>query len=102
MAYDAAVSQPVKLIDGIMGGGSNPVANVADAIGRGGALWYYASVDVDSDVDAANYFTNGLDLGMKVGDIVFVFEATSNVVFSFMGVSDVTASGATVKFGAVA
>lgn len=35
-------------------------------------LWTYSSADAAATVAGANYFTNGGDLGMKVGDIVFV------------------------------
>lgn len=37
-----------------------------------GQVWNYRSTDVATDVDAADYFSNGYDLGMRVGDIMFV------------------------------
>lgn len=94
MSYDATVSQPVKLSDGLGGGGATA--------GRGQALWSYISADADSDVDASDYFSNGDDLGMKEGDIVFLYD-TANDVGSVMYVTAVTAGGAaTVAFAKVA
>lgn len=92
MAYSTS-APPVKLVDGIMGGG---------AAGRGGGIWYYASTDQDSDVDASGYFTNGDALGMKVGDVVFVVETDNSYLVTLMSVSAVTAGGAaTVTAGTV-
>ena len=80
---------------------SAPPVKIAQGMGAG-SLWYYTSTDADSDVDAAGYFTDGDDLGMKVGDFVLVYESDA-IVGSFMVVSAVTAGGAaTVQFGAVA
>ena len=85
MAY-ATTNPPSQLIQGPTGGAS---------------LWYYTSADVDSDVDASGYFTNGAALGMKVGDFMLVFDTAG--VGSFMVVTVVTAgAAATVAFGAVA
>lgn len=36
------------------------------------ALWNYASTDASTAVDADGYITNGVALGMKVGDLVNV------------------------------
>lgn len=67
-----------------------------------GAIWLYSSIDVDADVDAAGYFTDGDDRGLKLHDVVFIIdEATPLVTLAF--VSAVTAGGAaTVTFGAAA
>ena len=78
---------------------TNPPVKIAEGI-TVGSLWYYSSADVDSDVDAADYFSNGDDLGMVVGDFMLVFDTAG--VGSFMVVTVVTAGGAaTVAFGAV-
>lgn len=58
----------------------------------GPSLWWHSNADVDSDVDAADYFSNGDDLGMVVGDILFHFD-TAGVMTPFF-VSAVTAGGA--------
>jgi hypothetical protein len=59
----------------------------------GNRLWYYSSVDIIGDVDAAGYFTNGSALGMKVGDIVLVRDTTTPSM-AIAAVSAVTAGGA--------
>jgi len=70
---------------------TNPPVLVAQSI-SGPGVWFYSSVDVDADVDAANYFDNGSDLGMKVGDAVWVYDTAG--VLTPMRVSAVTAGGA--------
>lgn len=56
---------------------TNPPQLVAQPIG-GKSLWIYASTDVSTDVDASGYFTNGYQLGMKVGDVMFVIETDNS------------------------
>ena len=54
---------------------SNPPALISQRVGTsGGAVWYYKSNDDFATVGASGYFSNGADLGMKVGDVVYVFE----------------------------
>lgn len=54
---------------------SNPPAMISQRVGAtGGALWYYASTDNLAAVNTAGYFSNGYDLGMRAGDIVFVLD----------------------------
>jgi hypothetical protein len=80
---------------------TNPPSLVSQRIGDGPAVWMYKSADVDSDVNAASYFSNGIALGMAVGDIVLVVDTTTPKV-SFHGVASVSATAATTAFGAVA
>ena len=78
---------------------TNPPIKVAEGI-TVGSLWYYSSADIDADVDATDYFTDGDDLGPAVGDVMFVFDTAG--VMTFMFVSAVTAGGAaTVIAGTV-
>ena len=78
---------------------SNQPYRVAGAI-AGPSIWIYHDGDVDSDVDAAGYFTDGDDLGMKKGDMLFHFDTAGVATFFF--VSAVTAGGAaTVIAGTV-
>lgn len=37
-------------------------------------IWVYSSADPIATVQGAGYFTNGLTLGMRVNDIVFVID----------------------------
>lgn len=83
---------PVKLVDGLMGGG---------AAGRGGALWHYASTDDDATVIAAGYITNADDLGMKVGDVVFIVETDNSYKLALAVVTAVSSTGSTMAFGVV-
>jgi hypothetical protein len=53
---------------------SNPPALLTQTIGdTAPAIWTYASADSYATVAGAGYFTNGGQLGMKLGDLVFVF-----------------------------
>lgn len=76
---------------------SNPPAKLIDKIGGGGALWYYASADAAATVAAANYFTNGLALGMKAGDVVHVVETDNSFLLTIHSVTEVSTDGATVS-----
>lgn len=58
---------------------SNPPRLVSSDLTGGLQLWHYVSTDAAATVDGANYFTNGGSLGMKVGDLVFVKNTTSNI-----------------------
>ena len=87
MAY-ATTNPPIKLSQGI--GGSNA-----------GTLWHYSSDDVSTDVDASGYFTDGDDLGMKVGDVVFSVEEDNTYLLTIHSVTVVTAGGAATVSGAI-
>ena len=73
--------------------------------GIGGAnannIWHYNSEDVSTDVDASGYFTNGYDLGMKVGDVVHVIETDNTYLLTIHSVTVVTAGGAATVSGAI-
>lgn len=78
---------------------ANPPVRVAGAL-AGPSIWIYQDGDVDSDVDAADYFSNGDALGMAVGDMLFHYDTAGVATFFF--VSAVTAGGAaTVIAGTV-
>jgi len=58
-------------------------------------MWYYNDADALATVQGAAYFTNAVELGMKVGDIMHV--AVSGVLKTpTQYVSAVSATGATV------
>lgn len=77
---------------------SNPPRVMCRGGIAGPSLWYYSDADVDSDVDAADYFSNGDDLGMAVGDPLIHFD-TAGVMTLFF-VSAVTAGGAATVIAA--
>lgn len=75
---------------------SNPPAMITQSVGAAPALWFYASEDVHTDVDAANYFTNGAALGMRVNDVVIVIKTTATIGATLHVVTEVSSDGATV------
>lgn len=86
MAY--ATSNPPKLLVPGMGSGQP-------------SLWVYTSTDVHTDVDAADYFSDGDALGMKVGDVVLVSKSTATIGTTIHYVSAVTAGGAATVAAAI-
>ena len=58
------------------------------------AWWNYYGVDVHTDVDAADFFSDGSDKGMKVNDVVFVMDTTTPFGVTAHAVTVVTAGGA--------
>lgn len=67
---------------------------LSSGLGGGGALWYYTGTDVHTDVDAADYFTNGTSAGMKVGDILIYVKSTATIGATLHSVTTATAGGA--------
>lgn len=55
--------------------------------------WVYSSADAAATVDASGYFTNGYDLGMRDGDLIYVY-ATGTKIWT---AHTVTVSGTTVN-----
>lgn len=86
MAY--ATSNPPKLLVPGMGSGQP-------------SLWVYTSTDVHTAVAAADYFSNGDALGLKVGDIVLVSKSTATIGTTVHYVSAVTAGGAATVAAAI-
>jgi hypothetical protein len=80
MAY--STSSPPNLVVPRMGGAAAQ------------AIWTYMSTDVHTDVDAADYFSNGDALGMKVNDIVLVTKTSATIGVTAHVVTAVTAGGA--------
>lgn len=76
---------------------STPPNMVCQSVGAAPAVWVYASEDVHTDVDAANYFTNGKDLGMRVNDVVIVIKTTATIGATLHVVTEVSSDGATVS-----
>jgi hypothetical protein len=70
-------------------------------IGNKPNIWSYKSADVDSAVNAADYFSDGVTRGMKVGDMVWVYDTTTPKG-SCHYVSTVSGNAATTAFAAVA
>jgi hypothetical protein len=81
---------------------SNPPVCVSARVGSGPALWIYNSADVHTDVDAGQYFTNGKNLGMKVGDHLIVGKTTATIGSTLHYVTTVADAGVTVSLAILA
>lgn len=74
----------------------NPPTLLSQAI-AGPRSWIYRSTHTAATASAANFFTDGLELGFKVGDPVVVLEMTTTESSAVTAVTShaVTAVGAT-------
>lgn len=79
---------------------NQPVRMDAGALTGAGQIWYYSSADTDDTVIAAGYVTDAQHLGMKVGDVVFIWDTAGKL--SVAGVTAVSSTGSTMAFAAVA
>lgn len=57
---------------------SNQPALLLQNIGGTRKLWFYASTDGASTVDASGYITDGYSLGMRAGDVVLVLDTDAS------------------------
>ncbi len=74
---------------------SNPPKQLVTGMGSGQpSLWVYTSTDVHTDVDATGYFTNGSNLGLRVGDVMLVSKSDATIGTTLHYVTTVTAGGA--------
>lgn len=89
MAY-AVTNPPVKMIEGPLAG-----FNTTESTNVGGVVWLYKSADLIATVEGANYFTNGKDLGMQPGDLLYIIDTTTPHAY-LETVATVTAAGATL------
>lgn len=74
---------------------SSPPIMVAGGVGAAGdypRIWVYKSADAIATVNTSGYFSNGAALGMRVGDIVFVYDSATPTM-SLAVIMDVTAGG---------
>ena len=80
MAY--STSNPPKLVQQPISGGA-------------GKHWLYRSTDGSSVVAADKYFSNGYNLGLREGDVVWVLDTSTVVSIARMTVHSVGQSTAT-------
>jgi hypothetical protein len=74
---------------------------IAKGIGSGPKVFNYSSADARATVEAANYFTDGLDRGMKAGDTVIVV-VTGTFLTTIHSVTESSADGATINAAVLA
>ena len=64
---------------------STPPKLIVQAVGGTGPnLWTYQNTDADTVVRVSGYITNGGNLGMKAGDIVFYTDTDAVPIANFM------------------
>lgn len=80
---------------------TNPPQLLAGGPASGIRLWAYKSADVHTDVDEADYFSNGYALGMRVGDFVLVGKTTATIGATLHYVTTATAGGACTVAAAI-
>jgi len=79
---------------------SNPPRLAVPAVGASGPqIWTYDSADAATVVRAADYFTDALDLGMKVGDTIIQGDSAGGTVAHMYPVLTVDADGADLGDG---
>ena len=67
---------------------------LAAGVGSAPSLWTYTSTDVHTDVDAADYISDGSARGLKVGDFMMVRKSSATIGGTLHTVETVTAGGA--------
>lgn len=81
---------------------TNPPRLMVPAMNATGPqIWTYTSTDDDATTNGAGYYSDGVTLGMRVGDLVIVHDSTTPKV-SLHGVNSVSGTAATTGFAAVA
>lgn len=78
---------------------TNPPQILAQAPGAGKKFWIYSSTDPSTTVDDTDYFSDGYQRGMRVGDVVLSVVSSSYNI-SLGAVSVASSSGpCTVVYG---
>jgi len=75
---------------------SNPPYLIAQGGAGGRSIWAYFDGDASTDIDAAGYFTDGYDRGMRPGDLLFAVD-TDTFAAALM-VCNAGTSNATLDF----
>ena len=96
-AASSVANPPIQIARGLAGG-------ILGSSLQGTGLWFYSSSDLSSVMSTASYFTDGLYLGMRVGDIVIGAAGGtvgSTAQFSYMGaIMTATTAGCALSTGA--
>lgn len=67
---------------------------VTSGVGNSQELWLMSGEDVHTDVDAADFISDGDAKGMKVSDVVIYVKTTATIGATLHSVQTVTAGGA--------
>jgi hypothetical protein len=77
---------------------NNPPQRIRGSVDGGvSAVWSYVSANSLTQVAAAGFITDAANLGMKVGDIVFVAENDNNYATDVFSVASITAGAASLS-----
>lgn len=60
----------------------NTLMLISSGLAGKGQLWRYETADAAGDVDAAGYFADGGNRGMRVGDFVLVYNTGTKALTS--------------------
>jgi hypothetical protein len=93
MAYSTS-NPPVPISSGQLTGFGSSSAPSA-----GGKIWLYKSPDPIATVQGAAYFSNGIQLGMQVNDIVLVIDTNLQRAYWTMVLTLTPVPAATSPFG---
>lgn len=80
---------------------TNPPKLLVPSTSASPAIWVYTSADARATVEGSAYFSNAVDLGMKLGDIVIVVYTTGYVT-TIHAVSVLSATAATINAAVLA
>lgn len=81
-AASSVSNPPIQIARGLAGG-------ILGSSVQGTGLWFYSSTDLSSVMSTNSYFTDGLYLGMRVGDVVlgaFGGSIGSTLQYSYIGI----------------
>lgn len=74
---------------------TNPPKALVTGMGEGQpSLWVYTSTDAHAAVAGSGYFTNGSDLGLRIGDLILVSKSNATIGTTIHYVTAVAAGGA--------
>lgn len=76
--------------------GAPPACVVRSTDGSSPSIWHYRSTDSIDTVAGSGYISNATNLGMRLGDIVYVVESDSGYVLATMVVAGITSGAATL------
>lgn len=104
-AASSVANPPIALIAAGITPYNNASANVLGSslqttqpFNGGNQVWRYTSSDASTLAQAAGYFTDGLQLGMRIGDIIFIVAQTSLGTSPTMNVGVLVTTNSTAGF----
>jgi len=71
-------------------------------MGGGPALWYYGSTDAHGTVEGASYFSDAVQRGLKVGDVVIVADTDGGYPTTIHSVASASGDAVTLNAATLA